>query len=486
MDSYFDVFWTGRIIFQRALAAIYLTAFISVLNQFPALLGEKGLLPAAEFIRQVPFKSAPSLFYLGYSDRFFTVLAWLGILVSFVLILGLLEKMPWWISTVAWLSLWVFYLSIVNVGQTFFSFGWESMLVEAGFFAAFLTSPRMAASLIPVLILRWMLFRVELGAGLIKLRSDECWRNLTCLYYHYETQPLPNPLSWFFHQFPNWFQRFSVFFSHCVQIIVPFGLFAPKRIAAVSGALIILHQLILIVSGNYSWLNWLTVVLGLTALGDSVWSLIFPSPNAEPGRSIFYLGTVYTLAAVTLVLSIQPTLNFFSRNQLMNYNYNPLHLVGSYGAFGSVTKERYEIVIEGTADQVLTPGTQWKEYAFKAKPGDIHRRPPQIAPYHLRLDWLMWFLPFSVRMTPDGRLEHPHELWFLRFMLRLLEADAPTLKLLKSSPFQNNPPQHLRALFYRYQFTDASERKETGAWWKRKLVGEYLPPVALNQLERFR
>ncbi len=486
MDSYFDVFWIGRVIFQRALAAIYLTAFISALNQFPVLLGDKGFLPAAEFIRQVPFKSAPSLFYLGYSDRFFTVLAWLGILLSAGLILGLLEKLPWWISTLAWLTLWIFYLSIVNVGQTFFSFGWESMLVEAGFFAAFLASPRLASSLIPILILRWMLFRVELGAGLIKLRSDECWRNLTCLYYHYETQPLPNPLSWFFYQFPKWFQRFSVLFSHFVQVIAPFGLFAPKRIAAISGALIIFHQMLLIVSGNYSWLNWLTVVLGLTALGDSVWSIFFTLPETAVGRSFFYSGTVYMLAIVTVALSIQPTLNFFSRNQLMNYNYNPLHLVGSYGAFGSVTKERYEIIIEATEEKDLTLNTQWKEYEFKAKPGDVHRRPPQIAPYHLRLDWLMWFLPFSVRELPDGRLEHPYELWFLRFMLRLLQADTPTLKLLKSAPFGDKPPYYVRALFYRYQYTDARERKTTGAWWKRKLVGEYFPPVQLSQLERFK
>jgi hypothetical protein len=344
----------------------------------------------------------------------------------------------------------------------------------------------MASSLIPILILRWMLFRVELGAGLIKLRSDECWRNLTCLYYHYETQPLPNPLSWFFHQLPSWFQRFSVLFSHFVQVIVPFGLFAPKRVAAVSGALIIFHQMLLIVSGNYSWLNWLTVVLGLTALGDSVWSIFFALPETASGRSFFYSGTIYALIALTLCLSIQPTLNFFSRNQRMNYNYNPLHLVGSYGAFGSVTKERYEIIIEATEDKILIPGTEWKEYQFKAKPGYVHRRPPQIAPYHLRLDWMMWFLPFSVRILPAGGLEHPYELWFLRFIAKLLEADSGTLSLLKSAPFQNHPPQYIRALFYRYQYTDPRERKETGAWWKRTLVGEYLPPVTRNQMEQFK
>ena len=132
-----------------------------------------------------------------------------------------------------WLLLWVLYLSIVNVGQTFYAFGWESMLLEAGFFAAFMGPSGMEPSLVPVLALRWMLFRTELGAGLIKLRHDACWRQLTCLDYHYETQPLPNPLSAYFHRLPKAMHRFSVLFSHFVQLVVPFGLFAPQPVAAV-------------------------------------------------------------------------------------------------------------------------------------------------------------------------------------------------------------------------------------------------------------
>ena len=517
MDKYFDTFRVSRLFFQRSLAFIYFIAFASSLNQFPTLLGEKGFLPVAEFIRQVPFKQAPSLFYLGYSDTFFLVVAWLGILFSFVFVLGLLEKLPWWILTAAWLVMWSLYLSIVNVGQAFYGFGWESMLLEAGFFSAFLTSQRLATSFVPIFILRWMLFRVELGAGLIKLRGDECWRNLTCLEYHYETQPLPNSLSCLFHSFPEWIQRVSVLFSHFVQLVVPFGLFAPRRIAALSGALIIFHQMLLIVSGNYSWLNWLTIVLGLTALGDFTWRTLFlqtdtnnltalfdkflrglssrlrgndrgsPYLLTEQGaaRSASYSGLIYALAGLTILLSVQPTLNFFARNQMMNYNYNPFHLVGSYGAFGSVNKERYEIVIEGTSDLLLTSKTEWKEYQFKAKPGDIYQRPPQIAPYHLRLDWMMWFLPFSVSIGPEGKLVHSYELWFLKLIVRLLQADQHTLKLLKSSPFQNQSPRYIRALFYHYQYTDSQERNKTGAWWKRELMGEYLPPVTFNQMERF-
>lgn len=484
METYFGDFQLGRLIFQRSLAGLYLAAFIVALNQFPALLGERGFLPASEFIRNVPFRSAPSLFYLSYSDRIFTMTAWFGIVLSSIVLVGLSEKGPWWISASAWLTLWVLYLSIVNVGQIFYSFGWESMLLEAGFFAAFLGSSRMMPSVIPVLILRWMLFRVELGSGLIKLRGDECWRNLSCLFYHYETQPIPNPLSWYFHHVPKSVHMSGAFFSHFVQLIAPFGLFAPQAVAAVAGGLIIFHQLLLIVSGNYSWLNWLTVVLAVVAFSDSILKKILPLdfPNAG-ARPPVYNQILYGLLVMTLFLSIQPALNFFSRRQLMNYSYNPVHLVNVYGAFGTVTKERYEIVLEGTEDAVLSPATKWKEYEFKGKPGDVKRPPPQIAPYHLRLDWLMWFLPFRVQVTESGIFNAGYELWFLRFAERLLEGDRKTLGLLRANPFSGRPPQFVRALFYRYQFTDAEEQRKTGAWWKRTFVDEYLPPVTLSRLK---
>jgi hypothetical protein len=483
MENYFGAVQFVSTVFQRALAALYIIAFLVVLEQFPALLGEKGLLPVPEYIRQVPFAQAPSIFHFGYSDRFLTVVAWVGILLAFSVLTGLTEKGPWWGPLTVWLILWALYLSIVNVGQTFYAFGWESMLVEAGFFAAFLGCSRTAAVIIPVLILRWMLFRIEFGAGLIKLRGDQCWRDLTCLFYHYETQPMPNPLSWYFHHFPKYVHSIGVVFSHFVQVIVPFGLFAAQPVAAIAGGLIIFHQMLLIISGNYSWLNWLTVILGLTAFSDAILLRMLPVSLASvTGRYSFNDVLMYVLAAVVLILSIPPAMNFFSRQQLMNFNYNPLCLVNSYGAFGSVTQKRYEIIIEGTQDRSVTPQTRWVAYEFKAKPGDVRRMPPQFAPYHLRLDWLMWFLPFSVDVHEDGIAMYGYERWFLRFVEKLLQADPPTLKLLAGDPFQGQKPRFVRARYYLYQFTDADERKKTGAWWKRRFIDEYLPPVTLKDL----
>jgi hypothetical protein len=464
---------------------MYLIAFFVVLNQFRPLLGERGLLPVPQFLKRASFRHAPSIFFWRYSDRMLVAIAWIGMVLSAAALLGVTEGGPFWIPLSVWLVLWMLYLSIVNVGQTFYGFGWESMLLEAGFFTAFLGPAWMNAPIIPVLALRWMLFRTELGAGLIKLRHDQCWRDLTCLYYHYETQPLPNPLSWYFHHLPKSMHRFSVLFSHFVQVIVPFGLLAPQPIASIAGAFTIVHQLLLIVSGNYSWLNWLTVALGFSAFSDSVLRHVLPfSAPATIASSLPVMIVLFSLAFATVLLSIQPALNLASPNQKMNFSYNPFHLVGTYGAFGSVTRTRYEIVIEGTEEAVITDGTAWREYGFKAKPGDPHRTPPQIAPYHLRLDWLLWFLPFSVVVTGSGVLNSGYEAWFMRLIRKLLENDRATLSLIRINPFSQNPPRFIRVLFYEYHFTSWREKRETGNWWTRKLVGIYLPSLSLSHLRQ--
>lgn len=472
--------WLGevaltRLLLQRGLGAVYLLAFWNALQQFRPLVGERGLLPVPDFVARVAFRESPSLFYVHYSDRFAALVASAGVALSLLVLTGASERGPVWLSILVWLALYVLYLSIVNVGQTFYGFGWESMLLEAGFFAAFLGPASSAPSYMPVLALRWLLFRVELGAGLIKLRGDPCWRDLTCLYYHHETQPLPNPLSAYFHHLPRAFHRASVAFSHFVQLVVPFGLFGPAWLAAAAGSLLIVHQLILIVSGNYAWLNWLTVVLGFSAFSDEFLGALLPSPGPLAARPPALEWLLYALGGVTLLLSIQPVKNLLSAQQSMNQSYNPLHLVGTYGAFGSVTRKRHEVVVEGSHD-----GDEWREYELKAKPGDVKRRPSQWAPYHLRLDWLMWFLPLRVVITPSGILSRGQPLWFARFMQKLLEGDAATLALLRHNPFPNDPPRYVRASLYHYELCSRLERRRTGQHWKRAYVGELLRPRALT------
>src|SRR5947209_6784403 len=219
-----DRYWLTRLVFQRSLGIVYLIAFVVALNQFRPLLGERGLLPVPAFVKQVTFHEAPSLFLFFPKDAAFTVAAWLGIVFSCLAITGLSDRYTTWFSMLVWALLWVLYLSFVNVGQTFYGFGWESILLEAGFFAMFLGSRSVAPSMIVIWMLRWLLFRVMFGAGLIKLRGDPCWHDWTCLDYHYETQPMPNPLSWFFHWGPAWTHRLGVGFNHFVELIVSFGL----------------------------------------------------------------------------------------------------------------------------------------------------------------------------------------------------------------------------------------------------------------------
>ena len=468
-------YWLARLVVQRALAAIYLIGFLVALNQFRPLLGDKGLLPVPRFLRASSFRESPSIFHVRYSDRLFVAVSSTGALLAAAAVLGLPERGPLWASMIVWLGLWALYLSIVNVGQVFYSFGWESLLLEAGFLAVFLGPSHVAPPAPVVWLLRWLLFRLEFGAGLIKLRGDRCWRDLTCLHYHHETQPMPNPLSWFFHHLPKPLHRMEVLGNHFAQLVAPLGLFAPQPVARVAGAVIIVTQLWLVASGNFSWLNVLTITLAVAALDDAFLGAVVPvtAPSlASP--LLWHRAAVLSVVALVAVLSYWPIRNMASRRQLMNYSFNRLHLVGTYGAFGSVTRIRHEVVLEGTDEREVLPTTVWREYEFKGKPGDPRRRPRQVAPYHLRLDWLMWFAALSPAYA---------ERWFVPLVVKLLENDRPTLKLLARNPFPDTPPTLIRARFYRYRFTTSRERRETGAWWNRVLVGEYLPPVGLAAAE---
>ncbi|KUL72279.1 MULTISPECIES: lipase maturation factor family protein [unclassified Streptomyces] len=456
---------TSRLVFQRALAGVYLVAFLTAALQFRALMGSRGLLPVPRFVARVPFRAAPSLFQLHYSDRFFAGCAWSGCAVSAALLAGADSLVPLWAALLLWLVPWALYLSIVNVGQTWYSFGWESLLLEVGFAAVWLGNDEVAPPVVVLFLLRWILFRVEFGAGLIKMRGDACWRKLTCLDHHHETQPMPGPLSWFFHHLPKPLHRVEVAANHVTQLVVPFLLFAPQPVATAAAALMIATQLWLVLSGNFAWLNWITIVLALSAVA-------FPAdPPDRPGAPLWYEVTVLVVAVVLVGLGYRPVANMISRRQVMNRSFDPLHLVNTYGAFGSVSRVRYEVVVEGTTDSRPREDSDWREYEFKGKPGDPRRWPRQFAPYHLRLDWLMWFAALSPSYAGA---------WFGTLMERLLENDRATLRLLRRSPFPaDEPPRFVRARLFRYRYTTWRELRETGACWERTYVREYLPPTRL-------
>ncbi|MFB6301954.1 MAG: lipase maturation factor family protein [Haloferacaceae archaeon] len=470
--------WLVRFLFHRGLALIYLLAFLVAARQFRPLAGEGGLLPLENYVDRHSFRERPSLLYLVPDDRVAGAAAWLGVAGSILALAGL----PYWVpdrhavpvSMLLWAGLWGLYLSFVNAGQVFYGYGWESMLLETGFLAVFLGGGPVAAPATVVWLLRWVLFRNMFGAGLIKMRGDRCWRDLTCLHHHYETQPMPNPLSWFAHHLPDRFHRLEVLGNHVVELAVPFLYFAPQPVASLAGVATVGFQGWLMLTGNFSWLNALTIVLAVSTFGDATLGAVLPLPTPPVTPTPLSLQIVALLVtALVLVLSVRPARNMLSTSQVMNTAFDPLHLVNTYGAFGSVTKERFQVLIEGTHAADPDPD-DWTEYEFKGQPVKLDERPPQWAPYHLRLDWQLWF----AAMSPTPR-RHP---WFTALLARLLDGDEATLALLATNPFPDDPPERVRAIRYHYRFTSPEERAETGDWWRRERVGTYVRPVSADDL----
>ncbi|MDQ0856232.1 hypothetical protein QFZ79_004343 [Arthrobacter sp. V4I6] len=329
----------------------------------------------------------------------------------------------------------------------------------------------------------WLVFRLEFGAGLIKIRGGSEWRDLTALYYHHETQPMPGPLSRQAHLLPKAWHRLEVLGNHFAQLVVPFFLFAPQPLASAAAGIIIFTQLWLVASGNFAWLNWMAILLAFAAISDPVAHAVVPAipldwhaasagvAGAPAGSQapVPWLVVVLFATVLHVVLSYRPIENLFSHYQLMNASFNRWQLVNTYGAFGTVTKRRIEIVVEGTLDADPGDDADWREYEFKGKPGHVRRLPRQYAPYHLRLDWLMWFLP----------LRTVHEEWFYAFLAKLLEADRPMLRLLRHDPFDGGRPRWVRVRSYLYRFSTRAEFRATGQRWIRTPLYVAIPPVSL-------
>lgn len=464
----------ARVVLQRGIAVMFLVAFASTAAQFRVLLGENGLLPAPQLLKHKKYLRGFTVFrYWRYTDRRLMFVAWLGIALAASVVVGIPQSGPPWVPMLVFLTLWLLYMSITTIGQTFYGFGWEMLLLEAGFTAAFLGSDAVPPPTLILLLMAWLVFRLEFGAGMIKIRGDKSWRDLTALYYHHETQPMPNPLSRFAHLLPKLVHRMEVLGNHVAQLAVPFLLFAPQPVASVAAAIIIVTQGWLVLSGNFAWLNWITIVLAFCRISDPVvhWALPFVPLDwgSESESPLWWTVIVLAVSALLVVLSFWPIRNLLSQHQLMNASFNRWQLMNAYGAFGSVTQRRFEVIVEGTLEESPSNAAEWREYEFKGKPGDVSRMPRQFAPYHLRLDWLMWFLPLgSVR-----------EEWFYAFLGKLLEADALTLRLLRVDPFDRERPRWVRASLYLYRFATRTEKRATGNWWIREHVRVEIPPVSL-------
>jgi len=468
-----------RFVFLRLFGLVYLFAFLSLALQVVPLVGEHGLLPARLFLDKAesPFSAFieyPTFFWFFHSDAVLQVLAWIGVALSLVVLVG-------YANVPILFVLWFLYLSFVHIGQLWYGYGWEMQLLETGFLALFLVPlidarpfPRMLPPVPVIWLLRWLTFRVMFGAGLIKIRGDSCWKDFTCLFYHYETQPLPNPLSPLFHFLPQWIHRLGVLWNHIVELVVPFFVFIP-RFASIAGVIIVVFHVLLIFSGNLSFLNYITIAAAVSCFNDTFLKKILPNfilKKADYSVTQGKTNNGYLFASCILVvfvvyLSIPVVQNLLSSHQAMNTSFNRLHLVNTYGAFGSVGKERYELIVEGTLDEEITPHSEWRVYEFIAKPGNVSRALPVVAPYQPRLDWQIWF---AAMQSPE---QNP---WLIHLVWKLLHNDEQTLHLLAGNPFSEQPPHFIRVRYYRYAFNPPG----SDDIWTREYVGEWLQPLSID------
>ena len=468
--------------FLRLLAAIYLIAFVSYGLQLDGLIGEKGILPAQDFFRQVRefygpevVWRLPSLGWLGAGSGALHAWCWSGVAVACLLLLGF-APLP------CLLFLWLDYLSLTVAGQVFYQFQWDILLLEAGFLAILIAPrgwrPKIVASppRLAHFLLLWLLFRLMFSSGVVKLTSgDPSWADGTALTYHYFTQPLPTPLAWYAQQLPRWWQFLSVKIMFAIELGAPFFLFCPRRLRLLAAGALTFLQILIALTGNYGFFNLLTLALILLAVDDSTWwkFSLLPRLPAGPGPRFLPLGLIAPVAVVILLLSLVPLASAFRRPMPwlaplagLYEVVAPFRTINGYGLFSVMTRERREILIEGSED-----GVQWKPYRFRDKPGDVDRAPPWVAPYMPRLDWQMWFAALSsIEDNP----------WFVHLLARLLEPSPAVLGLLVDNPFPGKAPRYVRAMSDRYAFTTFAQRDKTGAWWTTEPAAIYCREVSLG------
>ncbi|RKU12827.1 hypothetical protein C6503_16715 [Candidatus Poribacteria bacterium] len=476
-------FYLSRWLFLRGLGCIYLIAFLSLWVQIHGLIGSNGILPAEQYLAAVRqqigtegYYLLPTLFWLNPSDACLHFLCAGGVVLSLILIAGFLP-------TAALIGLWMFYLSLVTVGQAFLSFQWDVLLLEAGFLAIFFAPLRIRDALTRVSetstaflwLLRWLLFRLMFASGFVKLASDAVWRDLTALNFHYETQPLPTWIGWYAHQLPEWLHKVSVIGMFAVELAVPFLIFAPRRLRTAGCIGLVGLQVLIILTGNYCFFNLLTIALCFLLIDDVTWRGLLSKrfmPNFQSVEGSPHRYKRVCIVVVAMLLFVLSGIRFggqlFRDGRFPDIAWiRPFRSVNTYGLFADMTESRPEIIVEGSNDRIT-----WETYGFRWKPGDLKAAPKWVAPHQPRLDWQMWFaaLQGSYRNTP----------WFPHFIGALLQGKPEVLQLLAENPFPEEPPRYVRATLYDYHFTDITTKRSEGTWWSRERKGLYCPAVSLR------
>ena len=492
-----------RWIFLRALGLIYFSAFYSLLFQIKGLIGPRGLLPAKDLLAAVPqyypgamrFWFAPTLLWWSSSNRSLAVLCWVGLAASLAVIFNLWPRAALAISLVC-------FLSFVAAAQEFSGYQSDGMLLEAGFISLFF-APRglrpglgaaHAPSRLSLFLLRWEWFRIYFESGVVKLSSgDYSWRHLTAMDDYYQNGPLPTWIGWYVQQLPHWFHAATAFMTLLAELGLVFMLFLPRRFRIICFLILTPFQIGIILTANYTFLNYLVLCLGFLLLDDGFIRGVLPqrwknfgvkeAPPAEPSSEAvvppppastierwlkpvrrtlagWSLGWVFYASTALLLVTL------FGRAFLWEWPVRilePFRIANAYGLFAVMTHERYEIEFQGTGD-----GTTWTPYPFRYKPQDVKRAPGIYAPYQPRFDWNLWFASLGSWRQNQ---------WVVNTEVRLLENEPDVLALFAGNPYSKAPPTGVRAVVWQYWFTDRATKRKDGTWWRRELLGLYAPPL---------
>jgi len=470
-------------VFLRLLGVIYLIAFASIGVQIEGLAGSEGIMPIGERLIEFTANSGyeryfklPTLFWLNASDAALNGAAIAGCIAALFIILQRFSR-P------ALIVAFVLYLSIFHATHPFLSFQWDSLLMETGFLAIFLTPQ----SRVVILLFRWLLFRLRFMSGISKLSTGDLqWANLTALDTYFEVQPLPNMIAWYVHQLPEWLLRFGTVATLVIEILVPFMMFLPRRWRFAAAWITIFWQVLIIITSNHNWINFLTIILCLFLFDDRALRRVLPGRlQAVPGwkgtaaarinpvkQYAVGMLAAFILSISSLKLYELATMHKFTgvTGDVLNYAIT-WSIANKYHVFPTMTTRRIELEVLGSRD-----GLDWQPYRFKYKPDQLDERPQFIIPHQPRIDWQMWFVTLHPRHVP----------WFGHFLDALLQNSPTVTALLQYNPFPDEPPRFIRVEAWEYHFTDSEQRARTGNWWRREALGPFTPLPWMTRRESMR
>jgi hypothetical protein len=493
-----------RWLFLRALGLIYFSAFFSLIFQVRGLIGTNGILPAAEYLRAVTnsigfarFWYAPTLLWFSTSNHMLMTVCWAGLIASVLLTINILPRGMLLICFIC-------FLSFVSAASDFSGYQSDGMLLEAGFISLFLAPPGFRPGLAPqsppmrasIFLLLWEWFRIYFESGIAKIASgDPEWRHFTAMDDYYQNGPLPTWIGWYVQHLPHWFHAATAFGTLALELALVWMLFFGRRSRIICFCIVTPWQIGVILTANYTFLNYLVLALAIFLLDDLFLAHFVPqswraqlappeqpveqaatsppethAPNWQQTWTRYLASFKLALAAlmfawlfysstVLLLWMIWPNVPFPSRPVAA---LQPFRIADRYGLFAVMTRGRYEIEFEGSND-----GENWIAYPFRYKPQNLNKAPRIYAPYQPRFDWNLWFASLGHwRQNPIvPRTEE-----------RLLEGSPDVLALFAGNPFPQ-PPRQIRVLLWQYWFTSSEEKREKGLWWRRQLLGNYAPTL---------